>query len=210
MNNYKLVLFDVDGTLLDTSEFIFQAFEYCFNKYNLPTIDRSEMCKQMGKNLEHCYSIFTTLDDVSECVHSHKEFQDAHLALSIPYANTAYTLRKIKDRDFRLGIITGRTYDSVLKTLKLAKIDHFFDVVYSPDNITHQKPNPEAVYKALEYFYVKPHEAIIVGDGLVDIQAGKNASIHTVGAAYGFNGDLIKEVNPDYIIHDIRELLAII
>ena len=82
--NLKAVLFDVDGTLLDTHEYIYQAFEHSLNKHH-KLLTRKEIKKIMGKPLEECYKILTELDDVTELADSHREFQTVNYHLSKPF-----------------------------------------------------------------------------------------------------------------------------
>ncbi len=210
MNRVKAVFFDVDGTLLDTSEFIFQAFEHSFKTHGLSSVARGEMAKQIGKPLSICYQLFTSLEEVGHLMESHNLFQSANIHLAVPFPNTRVTLRKLKQKNIDLAVISARTRKSLLNTLTIGRIAEYFDVIYTPDEIVSMKPHPEAVIKALDYFKLKPEDALMVGDTISDIQAGMSAGVKTVAAAYGFHGKEIEQVNPNFVIYDIKELLSIV
>lgn len=82
--------------------------------------------------------------------------------------------------------------------------------IVTGDDVTHFKPHPEGLYKALETLKANPEDAIMVGDSNADVLAGKNAKTKTVGVTYAFSStNVIKQADPDYI-YDIRDLLSVI
>jgi len=206
---YQAILFDVDGTLLDTTEYIYGAFEHSLAQLFHP-LPRNEIQKTIGKPLEECYRILTGWDDVKEISQIHHLFQVETPPPISPYPSTISTLQKLKDQGIRLGAVTSRarstTYQNLTKTGTLAYIEY----VVAVDDIEKPKPDPESLMKALAFFNVPPQEAIMVGDSPVDIEAGKNAGTLTIGAAYGFHGEKIAESQPDYVIGEIGEVEGII
>lgn len=204
---YHAILFDVDGTLLDTTEYIYGAFEYSLKKHTLPVLPRSEMKKMMGKSLEDCYKVFAKQNDVRALMTDHHVFQVGHPELSHVYDGTIKTLTKLRATGYRLAAITSRAGKIVFETLKNAKIDHFFEVIITFDDVKKEKPDPEGILKALARMGISPHEAIMVGDSPVDIEAGKSAGTLTIGATYGFHGAKIAKSQPDYVIGGIGEIL---
>ncbi len=109
-----------------------------------------------------------------------------------------------------IGVVSNRTKNSLHTTLKKAKLSEFIDVVLSAEDVAHPKPNKEHVLKTLELLRVNPKDTILVGDTDMDILAGKNAKVQTVGVTYGFAGKSIKDYNPDFVINKIEEILKII
>lgn len=210
MKEIKAVLFDVDGTLLNTKEFIYQAYEYTFRLHNLPEIPRDELDRMMGKSLEDCYKHFAPSYDISSLCNTHRIFQTENLNLSVPFPNTKGTLDKIKEAGLKTAAITTRSQRTSVHTLELARIKDKIDVVISGEDRGKHKPHPEPLLKALKQLGVRPEKAIMVGDTDVDILAGKNAKTKTIGVTYGFHGKRIVESNPDYVIDDIADIIPII
>lgn len=207
--NLKAVLFDVDGTLLDTHEYIYQAFEHSLNKHH-KLLTRKEIKKIMGKPLEECYKILTELDDVTELADSHREFQTVNYHLSKPFPHTVKTLEKLQSKGILLAAITTRARESAKKTLETASILKYFNYFVGFEDVSRPKPDAEPLLKALNFLNVDPKDAIMVGDSEVDVYAGKNAGTKTVGVTYGFHGEHIAKTHPDYVIDDIGELLKIV
>ncbi|MBI2029933.1 HAD-IA family hydrolase [Candidatus Gottesmanbacteria bacterium] len=210
MKKFKAVLFDVDGTLLDTEEFIYKAFKYTLKKHNLPTITKTQVLKIVGQQLEKTYKILSNSDNVVEYCETHRSFQVKNLHLSKPFPNTIKALRKIKKAGLKIAAVTSRSKRTSQKTLELANIYEYFDLLISSEDVKNHKPHPEPLLKALNNLGIKSQNAVMVGDTKFDIEAGKNAKVKTIAAAYGFHKDRVKASSPDFIIRDIIDILPII
>lgn len=210
MEDIQAILFDVDGTLLDTNEFIFQAFEHTITTQGFTSQTREQIRNVIGKNLEDCYTLLTGCTHPADLVEAHRAFQENNYHLSTPFQNTIETLTKLKESGFKIAVITTRFKRTSIQTLANAKILEFFDLVLSGDDVKNLKPHPESLEKALEFFDIAPQQAAMVGDTHVDVLAGKNAGTKTIGVTYGFGGEKIKEHNPDFVVEDIADILKVL
>jgi pyrophosphatase PpaX len=206
---YKAVLFDVDGTLLDTTEYIYQAFEHALKKHHQPQ-SRERLQKVMGKPLDLCYQMLTELEDVELLMEAHRQFQLDHSELSKPFPSTVSTLKTLHSSGFQIAAITTRARESAKKTLEAADIFQYFHYFVGFEDVENPKPHPEPLLKTLSFFGINPSEAIMVGDSDVDVMAGKSAETKTVGVTYGFSKDHIHLAKPDFLIHDIKDILPIV
>lgn len=206
----KAVLFDIDGTLLDTTEFIYQAFEHTIKKFGLPSTSRETLSKLIGKPLDDCYAAIISSNETTHLVEEHRLYQEKNLHLSVAFADTLATLQYLKEHQIKIVAISTRSKRTSIATLELAKLLSLFDLVISKEDVTKQKPNPEGIIKALKFLTLKPQNALMVGDTDVDVNAGKNAGVQTIGAIYGFHKEKVTESNPDYVIHSIKEILPIL
>lgn len=204
------LLFDIDGTLLDTREFILQATEHTLRQFDLNVPDRDTLSKMVGKPFPEFYQILAERSDVADLVATHRAFQLEHLDLSVPFPNTIETLHALKERGYRLATVSTRSKITTHETLKLAGIDHYFDVCISGEDTPEKKPHPAPLLLALERLQSEPHDAVMIGDSDFDVEAGKNAGTQTVRVSYGFHTEKMHDTNPDAIIHDIKELLTIL
>lgn len=210
MQIFKAVLFDIDGTLLDTSEFIFQAYEHTLATFGYPQSGRSDISKLIGKSLESCYRALTGSDEVENLCEAHRRFQAEHLDLSRPYPKAPDTLRALTDAGIKLAAVTTRARETSIKTLKLAGLLGYLDYVVALEDVENLKPHPEPLLRALGHLEVAPEEAAMVGDTDVDILAGRSAGLVTIGVTYGFHGTSIVQSNPDYTVDDIDEVLPLL
>lgn len=206
----KAILFDIDGTLLDTYDFVFDAVRHIALKYGHP-FPSDEMIKAaQGKPVKEFYEILIPGGDADLLVEEHKKFQAENLHLIKVFSNSAETLKKIKKTGFKIAAVSNRLRESLLCSLEMTGIIEYFDGVFSPEDVANPKPHQDHVLFALRHLGVDVSQAFMVGDTDQDILAGKNAKVKTVGATYGFLGQEIKNCSPDYLIDDIEELLKIL
>ena len=202
--------FDVDGTLLDTSEFIHRAFEYTLRAEGFPPHDRDEIAHLMGRSLLDCYAHLAPAADGARLCDIHRTFQTKNLGLAHCFPETVATLLRLRDAGVRMAAITTRSKRTSLDTLRLNGIDGFFGVILSGEDVLHLKPHPEPLLKALAVLGVAPSEAVMVGDTASDIEAGRNAGTATIGVTCGFHGEGIREARPDFVVGDIGAVTSIV
>ena len=207
----KAILFDIDGTLLDTWDFVIGAFKYTlkFHGHQMPS---DQVLKSiMGKPLLEFYkTVFPNVQDVTDFAKTHKDYQAGKFDLGIPFPKAVETLKKLKAQGFLMAAISNRTKQSLHISLKQAKFADFFDLVLSAEDVENPKPHKEHLIVALDHFKVEPGNAFMVGDTDHDILAGKNAGVKTIGVTYGFFGQSIKDCKPDFVIDHIEEILKIL
>lgn len=203
----KAVIFDVDGTLLDTREFIFQAYEDTLNKHGHDVPDRQLISKYIGLSLQDCYKAFAPEGDIKILCDDHHEFQLNKLHLIQPYAGLSETLNSMKRSGLKLGLYSSRK-GTLIPSLEHAGIADYFQAIVQGDEVDNHKPHPEGVVKAADGLSVGYGEAVMIGDTIYDIQAGKAANVAlTIGITHGFGtrADLISS-NPDHIVESLAEI----
>lgn len=210
MRRIEAILFDVDGTLLDTTEFIYQAYEHTFKYYGIPSPTRRELEATIGKPLEECYQLLSPNADTNQLCETHRTFQAENLSLCIPFPNTRSTLTELKKAGLKIAAVTTRSKRTSVDTLRVANLLNLIDAIISREDVENLKPHPEPLLKALEQLKIKPENSIMVGDTDIDIKAGKNAGTKTIGASYGFQGKKIIDSNPDYVVNNIAEIVPLI
>lgn len=206
----KAVLLDIDGTLLDTWDFVFDAVKYASKIHGYKYPPNGKIKKAAGKPILEFYKILYPKADPKILAKTHIDFQDKILKIGKPYPKTIQTLKVIKNKGYLVAAISNRERESLLTSLKETEIAEFFDLVVSAEDVQNPKPHQEHVLVVLDALKVLPKHAYMIGDLEVDILAGKSAKVKTVGVTYGFAGPGIKKYNPDFIIDDIGELLNIL
>lgn len=205
------LLFDLDGTLIDTNELIIQSFQHTLEKYYPETYTREDILKFIGPPL---YDTFVAMDEqlVDEMIHTYRTHNhEMHDKLVKEYDGVYETIKTLHEKGFKLGIVTTKMRVSVNMGLKLTKLDQFFDVVITLDDVKNAKPDPEPVLLALKKLNAKPEEAIMIGDNHHDILAGKNAGTRSAGVAWTIKGvEHLQQYNPDYMLTHISDLLKIV
>ena len=200
----RAVLLDVDGTILDTREFILSAIEHARAAGGLPVLGRHELAAQVGRPLEAIYADWT--DEPAPLVEAHRAFQAQHLHLAAAFPGAAETLGTLIHAGLRLAAVTSRSRRTSTRTLELAGLAPFFDAVVSAEDVAALKPDPAPLLHALGLLGERAAHAAMVGDTRHDIEAGQALAMFTVGATYGFAGEAIRAATPDRVISDIRDL----
>jgi pyrophosphatase PpaX len=210
-NKINTVLFDLDGTLIDTNELIISSFLHTFEHYYPNQYKREDVLPFLGPTLRET---FETLDasKVDDMIATYRTYNLAHHdTLVTEFPTVLETVKVLKETGYKVGIVTTKLSDVVMKGLKLTKLDSYFDVIVALDHVKKAKPDPEPIIKALEQLSSKPEEAIMVGDNYHDILAGKNAGTQTAGVAWTIKGrDYLEQFDPDYILEEMADLLKIL
>ncbi|MCI2252947.1 pyrophosphatase PpaX [Domibacillus sp. PGB-M46] len=211
MKSITTLLFDLDGTLINTNELIVQSFLHTLNHYFPNQYEREDVYPFMGPPL---IDTFEALDKerTMEMVDHYRAFNhEKHDALVTEFEGVYETIRTLHENGFKMAIVSTKIHETVLKGLKLTNLDPFFDVVIGLDDVEHAKPHPEPVQKALAALGSKPEEAIMVGDNYHDIEGGKNAGVQTAGVAWSLKGrDFLNTYDPDYMLESMADLLDIL
>ena len=201
------VLIDVDGTLLDTREFILRAFEHSIARHGLAYPGRAHMAAQVGLPLEEIYAaIHPNLEPA--LVESHRSFQEENQHLAVAFPGTAETLARLRERGLQLAAVTSRSRRTSVRSLEVSGLIELFDAIVSAEDAAALKPDPAPLRHALAVLGADSTGAVMVGDTAADILAGRALGIRTVGVTYGFGGRSVLEHAPDAVIEDIAELAA--
>ncbi|EIJ80584.1 pyrophosphatase PpaX [Bacillus methanolicus PB1] len=205
------VLFDLDGTLIDTNELIISSFLHTLEKYYPGQYKRADVIPFMGPTLEETFEGINK-DLAEDLAKTYREFNISNHDLFVKEFDGVYeTVRVLKENGIKLGIVTTKRLDVALKGIKLTKLDELFDCLVAIDHVKKPKPDPEPILLALEQLQSVPEETLMVGDNHHDILAGKNAGTKTAGVAWSLKGkDYLAQFEPDYMLNNIADLLFIL
>jgi pyrophosphatase PpaX len=210
LSHIRAILFDVDGTLLDTFEFIYQAFEHALEDHGFPAMSRHEIARHMGGPLEECYTGLVPDCDPAVMVEAHRLFQANNIDLASLFPGTLEVLDHLKLRGLKLAAVTTRSIRSSIRSMEATGTADYFDIILSAEDVENHKPHPEPLLKALAAIGERPEHAVMIGDTYADIGAGKACGTLTIAALYGFGGPSLLESQPDIAINDVRELLGML
>lgn len=207
---YKAVLFDLDGTVLDTSDLIINSFQYTMQRHCKKELSPLEVYTFFGKTLRSAMEHFGP-DQVDELIQTYREYSLAHHDQMITvFNNVTETIHSLHQAGIRLAIVTSKTKKPALRGLKLFDLDVYFSVIIGADQCQNHKPHPEPVQQALFQLQVEAEECLMVGDSPFDLISARQAGVKTVAVRWTrISWETILRENPDYILQDMNELLAI-
>lgn len=206
----RTVLFDVDGTLLDTREFVLKAFEHTLRTSGLQVPPAADLAALVGPPLEQIYASLSSPATASLLVARHRAFQVENLHLATPFEGAADVLAQLCSLGYRLGAVTSRSRRTSTKTLELAGLDRYLEAVVSAEDAPALKPNRIHLDTALQMMGAEASGVAMVGDTSADIEGGRAIGALTVGALYGFHGRALLASRPDATIEAIGELPAVL
>lgn len=201
------VLFDLDGTLINTNDHIINALLKAMQRESQVKVTREEIAGTFGIPLEKAIQGFDKKNWVN-ILNAYHEFANLKGYDDISLFDNALTiLTHLKEKNIKTAIVTSRRRNNAINYLKHFKMANLFDVVIGPEDCTHHKPHPEPVLLALKYLHSEPSKSCMVGDSPFDIMAANEAKVISIGVSYtAIDFSLLEQAKPQKIINNLIEL----
>jgi phosphoglycolate phosphatase len=209
---YDCVLFDLDGTLIDSLADITANANRSLAAFGLPPLDAEVVRRLVGHGVRHlvegCFAgRARSLDAAVET------FRRAYLAhpceATVPYPGVVETLERI--RLARLGVVSNKPQALSELVLRHLGMREFFSIVFGGDTLPLRKPDPAPVREAMRILGAQPERTLVVGDGVPDFEAGRAAGTHVCLVRYGYDsGGAIDALRPDYAVDRFAEIAPIV
>ena len=188
MNKYKVILFDLDGTLCDTDEMIVQTMRAIYLDYKPRKIrTRGELYYFSGPPIrETLKNEFPDYDP--EMMHEvFKRVSKGFYPSTVKaYQGEIDVLKALKEKGYLLGVVTNKGLPLTIYSLEICHIDSFFDVIISADDVAIPKPDPSGIKKAMESLNIKNNEDVLyVGDNDIDYFTAENAGVDCMLVSWG-------------------------
>jgi len=212
MVNKPLVIFDLDGTLLDTRDLIINTYKELFIKYQSEEAFTKEIqLEVLGPSLKTIFDKYFEEDSdklIKEYRKLNHELHDEYCKM-VP--NCQLVLDDLKSKGYRMAIVSTKASDSVNLGLKQFDLQAYFEVILGSDNYNKLKPNKEGLIVACDLMKLSKDNAIYIGDSKTDIMAAKNAGIYSI--AFLLNEDRKEDLisaNANKYINDLKEITDIL
>ncbi|NJD18800.1 MAG: HAD-IA family hydrolase [Gemmatimonadetes bacterium] len=211
---WSAVLFDLDGTLADTTELILRCYRHTMRVHLGHEPPDERWMAGMGTPLREQLKEFARdADEAARMAETYSTYQRAiHDDMVKPFPGTVEVVRALKGMGSAVGVVTSRRTAMAQRTLSRAGFDGVMDVLVGADDVGKAKPDPEPVLLALERLGLAGREArtLFVGDSPFDIRAGKGAGTHTAAVLWGpFPHDALAVERPDHFVSHPDELLEL-
>jgi pyrophosphatase PpaX len=208
---YRYLLFDLDGTLIDTNELILRSFEHALEVHAPGQYTRADILPHMGEPLWKQMNHFVPGQEEA-AVETYRTYNiEQHDALVTAFEHVGDVLRRLKADGCILGVVTSKMRKTARMGVELCGIADVFDAFVTLEDTDKHKPDPEPVLLAMKQLGAVPEETIMVGDSPYDILAGQAANVATAGVAWSLRGaEGLAPFKPDTLVADMLELEAII
>ena len=209
-------LFDLDGTIIDSIELILRSYRHTMQLHRTsePAPPDDLWIKGLGTPLWTQFGQITEdKEEIEAMVQTYRTYNLTHHdALVKPYEGVVEEIRRLKEKRKRLGVVTSKLRDGAMRGIRISGLDEAFEIVVGCDDVTHFKPHPEPVLKAVEELGVSPRETVFVGDSRHDMECGRAAGVKTAAVLWGpFDRAHLEDLRPDYWLEkpgDLRQLYA--
>ena len=204
---FLAVVFDLDGTIVDSVELIVQSFQHAAREVLGREMPREESIANVGRPL-HEQMVMISPDHADELVAVYREWNHReHDRMLKLYDGILQLLHSLQVAGVKLGLVTSKSRYTAQMAFDLTGIGCYFDATVCADESPRNKPSPDPILLCLERLGVNPAEAAYVGDAPADIQAALAAGVRAVGVTWGvFEAATLEAEKPDVLVHTVSEL----
>lgn len=211
MKRYRAVVFDWDGTVMDSTRAIVASIQGACVDLNLPVPDDRQASWVIGLSLESAlYHVVPTLtadklEDFQNCYRNHYFSQDGDLPL---FGGMADLLESLRNQGALLGVATGKSRAGLDRVLAQSGMHGHFDITRCADE-TFGKPHPGMLLEIIDELYLAPHEVLMVGDTCHDMQMARNAGIDGLAVTYGAqDAEALSAGQPLAVVDSVEQMRA--
>jgi len=212
MTSFQLLVFDFDGTLVDTRRDIADSVNRTLKELELPTLEREILYTFIGKGVNHLMTQalkHVGYDNLQRAIDVFMRHYEKHLMdQTALFPNCRETLEHFFNKENT--ILSNKPTRFINQILDALDYSDPFSTIIGGDLMPAKKPDPGGLLHILEEHKVRPEDALMIGDSLVDVETGKRAGIKTCGVTYGHAGrKALETAQADWIIDDLLELKQI-
>lgn len=210
----KGILFDLDGTLLDTLDDLTAAVNVALEEFGYPLRSKAEVRRFVGNGvrrlMEQAVPQGLSGEDFEACFQAMRAYYADHNNVhTAPYPGVVEMLKELKNREIPMALVSNKPEGPVADLAGL----HFpgiFAVTVGDSPLRERKPAPDMPLYALERLGLSPREAVYVGDSEVDVRTARNAGVPIAAVTWGFRDrELLESLLPEWLVDDTKELLAL-
>ena len=212
---YNTVIFDLDGTLINTLEDLTDSVNFAMREYGFPERTVEEVNRFVGNGVARLVNLSlpeNTSEEIrGKCLAAFKKHYTAHsMDKTAPYPGIKQAVSELKNAGVRLAVVTNKMQEAATDIVR-GFFGDTIDIVIGQVDSLPQKPAPDGVWRAIDMLGSARSESVYIGDSEVDCATAKNANLPVIGVTWGFRDRKVLEENKaDYIIDDPGEILNII
>lgn len=215
MKNIKGVIFDLDGTLLDTLEDLTDAVNHVMSAFSLETKSIDQVRSFVGNGvvrlIELCVPGGDEHEQFSEVLTAFMAYYEAHCNHKTrPYDGVLALIDKLHREGGKLGIVSNK-FDLAVKALNRQYFHDWIDFALGVTDALHRKPAPDMVYACIEQMQLKPEDVVYIGDSEVDLMTAQNAGVDCISVLWGFRSlEMLLEYGATQLVSTVDELESLL
>lgn len=211
----KCVIFDLDGTILNTIDDLADSMNHTLSNYGLPTHSVDDILMMVGAGKKHFVKLALPEDkqDLADDVYrvSSEHYIKNCTNKTKPYDGIVELLDDLKKMGYKLAVLTNKDHDSAIITINHYFGYDMFDIVCGAVIGEPLKPEPAAMERVLSKLLIKNTDCVLIGDSDIDIQAAKNSNVKSIAVNWGYRSEQILKAHcPDYLVNSAEKIKKII
>ncbi len=209
---FRTLLFDLDGTLIDSVRLILDSYHHALATHGLPPRSDDEWLAGVGTPLTVQFSPWQHDEAMYHAlIATYREYNIAnHDRMVTVYPGVVDAIRAMKAAGLQTGLVTSKNRQGTLRGLRLAGLEALLDVVVTADDVANPKPDPEPVIRAMATLGASPASTVYIGDSIHDMRSGRAAGVRTAAVLWGpFGRSHLEGASPDYWLAQPVELLPL-
>lgn len=209
----RTVLFDLDGTLIDSIDLILASYRHTLAAHGRPAVPDAEWMRGVGTPLRVQLNPWAeSPEDLMALVATYRDYNLAnHDQMIRAYPGIAELMHGIRSAGLRTGVVTSKNREGTRRGLRLFGLEEFMEVLVCADDVERPKPHPEPVERAVRLLGADPASTIFVGDSIHDLHSGRGAGVLTGAVLWGpFRREELEPAQPDFWLEspeDLKRLL---
>jgi pyrophosphatase PpaX len=212
MASLRTVLFDLDGTLIDSVQLILDSYHHTLAAHGLPPRTDADWLAGIGTPLTAQFSAWQdTAGLLDALIATYREYNLKHHDRMVTvYPGVLEVVQVLKEDGIATGLVTSKNRVGALRGLTLARLETLMDVLVCADEVENPKPHPEPVEKAVRLLGADPATTVYVGDSIHDMRSGRAAGVRTAAVLWGpFGRSHLEGARPDYWLEQPGDLLSL-
>jgi phosphoglycolate phosphatase len=211
-NHIRGVIFDLDGTLVDSYEAIYLGFQHVYTKLGLNPLSYDEVKNHVGHSLQHIFRELLGEEKTNQAITLFRQrYEEVFRTHTHLLPDAAEVIKTLHHKGIKLSVATNKLGRFSRDILEHLQIDDLFGAIIGEGDGTSNKPNPEMLYLAIDKMGVPKQEAVLVGDSLIDIQTAFNAHIRIYAVPSGTTSqEELAKAHPTAVLNRLNDLLEYI
>ena len=212
MTPIDTMLFDLDGTLIDSVRLILDSYHHTLATHGIPPRTDEDWLRGLGTPLRVQFAEWKDDPGLEAMIATYRDYNLFHHDRCVtPYPGIVEALRAVRDAGVRIGLVTSKNRPGAERGLRLCELESLVEVIVGADDVTNPKPHAEPVERALQLLGAAPEGAVYVGDSVHDMESGRAAGVRTAAVLWGpFTRSELERTEPDYWLERPADLVRLV